>query len=882
MSKFLLKIFSDVVRFILSLRYKIELKGLDKIEKTTGVLVLPNHPAEIDPVIMSILLWRKLQPSPIVLEDFYNMPVLNKFFKLIGALPMPDMETGRSQFKIRRINKTLDAIANGLSAGKNYLIYPSGRLTRDGQEIIGGASALHSLLEKAPRANILLARTRGLWGSSFSYAFDGKRPDLVKRMLFGALILFLNLLFLTPRRKVTIEFLENPKDFPRSGTRAQQNHWLENWYNELGAEQLQLVPYYFWTKKVPKITGEISEKKIDVSDIPQEIQKGVIDEFVRMTGRTPEAIKPEMQLRKDLGLDSLEMADVIDWLDLRFGVLDVSLVDLTTVGAVMLIAAGKFYGDEKNENNKISGWGKINVQVKILPPNGKTIQECFLNNCERMKNHPAIADDLSGVLSYKKVKIAALALAGAIKNLPGNKIGIMLPASVGANIVFAAVSLAGKIPVMINWTLGEKNLRHVVEIADIKVILTSMRFVDNLDNVAFDEIEDLLIFLEDLKREKINLKCKIAALLNSLKATDKLLSKFNLNNVSENDTAVLLFTSGSEAKPKGVPLSHKNLLTNIRDCSKVLNFRGEDVLYGFLPPFHSFGLTVTSLLPMLTGLRAAYYPNPTESRKLARGIKNWKITLVPGTPTFVAGIIKAARENQLNSVRIFVAGAEKAPDDLFRAVDNLKTNAKLLEGYGITECSPVVSITRPSEPAEGVGRPLDSVEVCVMDLETRKILELGARGLFLVRGDSVFNGYYGKNPPNPFVEIDGKSWYNTGDLGFINENGALIIVGRLKRFIKIAGEMISLPAIEDALKIKLPADEEGKPKIAIDAREEAGKRPEIILFTTENISVEEANGILRQSGIGNLSRIGKVEILEEIPLLGTGKIDYQTLKKYIS
>ena len=882
MSKFLLKIFSDVVRFILSLRYKIELKGLDKIEKTTGVLVLPNHPAEIDPVIMSILLWRKLQPSPIVLEDFYNMPVLNKFFKLIGALPMPDMETGRSQFKIRRINKTLDAIANGLSAGKNYLIYPSGRLTRDGQEIIGGASALHSLLEKAPRANILLARTRGLWGSSFSYAFDGKRPDLVKRMLFGALILFLNLLFLTPRRKVTIEFLENPKDFPRSGTRAQQNHWLENWYNELGAEQLQLVPYYFWTKKVPKITGEISEKNIDVSDIPQEIQKGVIDEFVRMTGRTPEAIKPEMQLRKDLGLDSLEMADVIDWLDLRFGVLDVSLVDLTTVGAVMLIAAGKFYGDEKNENNKISGWGKINVQVKILPPNGKTIQECFLNNCERMKNHPAIADDLSGVLSYKKVKIAALALAGAIKNLPGNKIGIMLPASVGANIVFAAVSLAGKIPVMINWTLGEKNLRHVVEIADIKVILTSMRFVDNLDNVAFDEIEDLLIFLEDLKREKINLKCKIAALLNSLKATDKLLSKFNLNNVSENDTAVLLFTSGSEAKPKGVPLSHKNLLTNIRDCSKVLNFRGEDVLYGFLPPFHSFGLTVTSLLPMLTGLRAAYYPNPTESRKLARGIKNWKITLVPGTPTFVAGIIKAARENQLNSVRIFVAGAEKAPDDLFRAVDNLKTNAKLLEGYGITECSPVVSITRPSEPAEGVGRPLDSVEVCVMDLETRKILELGARGLFLVRGDSVFNGYYGKNPPNPFVEIDGKSWYNTGDLGFINENGALIIVGRLKRFIKIAGEMISLPAIEDALKIKLPADEEGKPKIAIDAREEAGKRPEIILFTTENISVEEANGILRQSGIGNLSRIGKVEILEEIPLLGTGKIDYQTLKKYIS
>ncbi|RLD11467.1 MAG: hypothetical protein DRI44_03555, partial [Chlamydiae bacterium] len=132
MNKFLFNIISSIVRFILSLRYKIELKGFDKIKNDKGVLVLPNHPAEIDPVIMSIVLWKKLQPSPIVLEDFYNMPVLNKFFKLIGALPMPDMETGRSQFKIRRINKTLDKMADGLDEGKNFLLYPSGKLSRDG------------------------------------------------------------------------------------------------------------------------------------------------------------------------------------------------------------------------------------------------------------------------------------------------------------------------------------------------------------------------------------------------------------------------------------------------------------------------------------------------------------------------------------------------------------------------------------------------------------------------------------------------------------------------------------------------------------------------------------------------------------------------------
>jgi len=882
MSKFLFNIISSIIRFILSLRYKIELKGFDEIKNDKGVLVLPNHPAEIDPVIISIVLWKKLQPSPIVLEDFYNMPVLNKFFKLIGALPMPDMETGRSQFKIRRINKTLGKVAEGLDEGKNFLLYPSGRLSRDGREIIGGASALHTLLQKAPQANMLIARTRGLWGSSFSYVFEGKRPDLVKRMLIGAGILLKNLIFFTPRRKVIIEFLENPVEFPKTGSRTEQNHWLENWYNLPGSEPLQLVPYSRWTMKQPEIAGIKKQEIINISNIPDSIKNGVIDEFARMANRSPETIKPEMLLGKDLGLDSLEMADVIDWLDLKFDIQDVSLVDLTTVGAVITIAAGKNTKSEDETDEQISQWGEVKNRPSVLPPEGKTIQECFLNICDRMKNCQAIADNLSGVLSYKKTKIAALVLASVIKKLPGDKIGIMLPASAGANIIFFAALLAGKIPVMINWTLGERNLRHVVEISEIQAILTSMRFVDNLDNVAFDEIEHLLIFIEDLKREKINLKTKINGLLNSFKSAGKLLEKLNLNSITENDPAVLLFTSGSEAMPKGVPLSHKNLLTNINDCSTILNFTDEDVIYGFLPPFHSFGLTITALLPFLIGLRSAYYPNPTESRKLARGIKNWKATIIPGTPTFVNGIIKAAKEKQLNSVRIFVVGAEKAPEKLFRAVENLNSGANLLEGYGITECSPVVSITRPDEKPEGVGRPLDSVKVCVIDVDSQEILPQGERGLFIVCGDSVFNGYYGKNPPNPFIELNGNLWYNTGDLGFLTENGSLIISGRLKRFIKIGGEMISLPAIETALRNKWQSGGEEMEKIAVSAKEEEGKRPEIYLFTTEDISVDEANNVLREAGFGNLSRISFVKKIDAIPILGTGKTDYQSLKAEIS
>ena len=879
MSKFLLNLVSDIVRLILSLRYKIELIGIDKIENNKGVLILPNHPAEIDPVIMAILLWRKLQPSPIILEDFYNIPGLNKFFKLINALPMPDMESGRSQFKIRRINKTLNKMTEGLAQGKNFLIYPSGRLIRDGKEVIGGASALHTLLQKSGDVNLLFARTYGLWGSSFSYIFEGKRPDLLKRMYDGAKILLMNLIFFSPRRKITIEFLENPTEFPKTSSRSEQNHWMENWYNLPKGEPVKLVPYSRWTMKKPKIAETQKQNNIDISNVPESIKNGVIDEFAKMTKRTPNSIQPAMHLGKDLGLDSLEMADVIDWLDLKFDVQDVALTDLKTVGAVMTIAAGNYTESEETVNEKASYWGDVKNRPPVLPPEGKTIPESFLRVCDRMKNCQAGADNMTGVLSYKKTKLATLVLASVIKKLPGDKIGIMFPATVGANIIFLAASLAGKIPVMINWTLGERNLRHVVEISGIEVILTSMKFVDNLDNVAFDEIEHLLIFIEDLKREKINLKIKLNSILNSFKSADKLLEKLALNSIDENKPAVLLFTSGSEAMPKGVPLSHKNLLTNMRDSSTILNFNNEDVLYGFLPPFHSFGLTITSLLPILIGLRSVYYPNPTESRKIARGIQNWKVTIIPGTPTFIKGIIKAAKENQLNSIRIFVAGAEKVPEELFKAVENLNTGAGLLEGYGITECSPVVSIIRPDEKPEGVGRPVNSVEVCVVDVDTREKLQQGERGLFLVYGDSVFNGYYGENPPNPFIELEGKLWYNTGDLGFLTKTGSLVIVGRLKRFIKIGGEMISLPAIETTLRNKWQSNNSETENIAISAKEEDGKRPEIYLFTTDDISVDEANNALREAGFGNLSRVNFVKKIDSIPILGTGKTDYQSLKK---
>ncbi len=866
-------------RFVLSLRYSIRVSGLDTLRDKRGLLIMPNHPAEIDPVLLEILLWRVLRPTPVVLEDFYHMPVLRRMFAMMRALPMPDMEAGRSEFKVRRINGTLREVAERLARGDNVLLYPSGRLSRNGREIIGGASGIHTLLQQTPDATIVLVRTRGLWGSSFSWVYADRRPSLVGCALHGAKALLMNLIFFTPRRKVTIEFETAPDDFPRAGGRAEINQWLENWYNAPCDEPLSLVPYCRWTMKKPEIAGVRAARAVDVSDVPEAVRAGVSEEFARMLKRPPDTIKAEMELRKDLGLDSLEMADMLSWPDERFDATDVSLVDLTTVGAVMVIAAGGHVANrETSKPVSVGGWKSEKSRPPMAMPEGPTIQECFLRACDRMAGASACADDISGALTYKRLKTGALALASVIKTLPGERVGIMLPASVAADVVLLGTMLAGKIPVMINWTLGARNLRHVIRLAEIETILTSMRFVDNLDNVAFDEIEHLLVFLEDVRRDRIGLKKKISALIQSRKSADKLLNLLNLASVSSDDTAVVLFTSGSETVPKGVLLSHGNILANIRDACSILAFQDNDALYGFLPPFHSFGLTATVFLPLLAGIRVAYYPNPTESRKLARGAERWHATLIPGTPSFLKGIIKTAREEQLRSVRIFVTGAEKAPPELFALTDALGTGAILREGYGITECSPVVSLCRLEDEPEGVGKPLPNVEARIVDVETHHPLPQGEQGLILVRGPTVFSGYMGENPPNPFIELDGRRWYNTGDLGYITANGAIVIAGRLKRFVKVGGEMISLPAIEEALAQKWPPDEEKGPAVTVCATEVEGKRPVMYLLTTEDISVDTANDALREAGFSNVSRISIVRRVDIIPLLGTGKTDYRTLQ----
>jgi long-chain-fatty-acid--[acyl-carrier-protein] ligase len=872
-----LSVCAPCVRWLLSLRYDIRVKGLAKLGARRGMLILANHPAEMDPVILETLLWRVLRPRPVMTEDFFEIGALRWLFVWLRALPVPNLETGRSTFKLRRLAQTMDAICAGLRAGDNVLLYPAGGLVRDGQTRIGGASATQTILQTMPDVPVVLVRTRGMWGSSFSWVYRGGRPDLFGCLAHGLRVLLQNLLVFTPRRRVEIVIEDAPASLPRTAERASVNAWLAAWFNAPGPEPVSAVRYSRWSAHVPKISGVSAAPPVELAALPPEMVAGVREELARMKKCAPGDLALNMNLRHELGLDSLEMAEVLAWLDTRFDVRDATILDLTTVGALVALVAGRTaQAAAPAQAARVAGWAERLPRGDVREPEGATIQDAFLRVCDRMPSAVACADDMAGVLTYRRLKTAALLLAEVLQEWPEERVGIMLPASVAADMCVLGILLAGKTPVMINWTVGERTVRHILHSSGATRIVTSRRFVDNVDSLPFDAIEPALVFLEDLRRERFTTSVKVLAALRARGACRRTMFRLGLDAIRPNACAVILYTSGSETLPKGVPLTHANILENIRAVCRSLTLGRAEVLYAFLPPFHSFGLMATLLMPLLCGIKMAQYPNPTEARRLAQGLGRWQPTLLAGTPTFLKAILTAGTPEQLASLRLLVTGAEKAPQALFDLVAQ-RTHAHILEGYGITECAPIVALNRPGTPAEGVGAAVPGVSLRIVHAETHQPLADGATGLILVSGPNVFHGYLDAPAQHPFIEHAGVRWYNTGDLGYLTPRGNLVIAGRLKRFVKIAGEMISLPALEEILLAKWPHHDDG-PSLAVVARDIEGQRPELVVFAACDIAVDAANRVMQAAGMSTLARVQRVVRLDKLPVLGTGKTDYRTLQ----
>ncbi|HLB52383.1 MAG TPA: AMP-binding protein, partial [Chlamydiales bacterium] len=282
--------------------------------------------------------------------------------------------------------------------------------------------------------------------------------------------------------------------------------------------------------------------------------------------------------------------------------------------------------------------------------------------------------------------------------------------------------------------------------------------------------------------------------------------------------------------------------------------------------------------------RVAFYPDPTDAVALAEGIERWEITLFCAPPSFLKAVFAVAKETQFRTVRYFICGAEKTPRELIERVEQLKTSAKIIEGYGITECAPILTLTRPGLPHIGVGQLIPDIAIRVIHPETLEPIPEDTDGEICVMGPNVFSGYLDPKTKDPFIVLDGKKWYRTGDIGHLDANFNLILSGRLKRFTKLGGEMISLGAIEEVLVEQL--SKKGRivtdlPSLALIADERQEGKPQLILFSTTFLDKEEANDLLKEAGFSRLAKIGSVRRIEEIPLMGTGKTDYRKLQSYL-
>jgi long-chain-fatty-acid--[acyl-carrier-protein] ligase len=870
-----------ICRMLLALRYKIRVHGLEKLRSLKGgAVILPNHPAYIDPPLVFAGLWPALKPRPLLFEGNFHNPVLYPLMQLVRAVPLPDME--RPSAKARaRTEKAIAEIIAGLRKGEKYILWPSGYLWRDGQERLGGAQATSEILRAVPEARVILVRTRGVWGSSLSCAPTGTKPNFIVKLRLGILRLLANFLVFIPRRRVDITVEQIDRSQLPGLDRNTLNPWLEQWYNAPGPESPTFVPYHFLfgrrTFEFPK--GPVLDPQL--SQVTPETRAEVVQILERkLKRRLTEAEKQPETVIAQLGMDSLDRMDVTLEVEQRFGFS--SEQSPSSLGDLWLLAQG--LAKKAAAHPAPRAWFRRSAGKPQI--DGETIPEAFVTRALAEPSAVAAADDLAGVLTYRRLLVGALTLARRFAGLPGTNVGLLMPASVAGDVAFLALQLAGKVPVVLNWTTGPSNLEHAVRLLNLTHVVTSNRFIDRLEENLVKAVKApgaKCLCLEDL-REGIGRWELMAALLGTRLRKGRI--RAQVPKVDPDQPAVVLFTSGSEKAPKAVPLTHRNLLSNQRGSLAMLGLTGDDCVLGFLPAFHSFGLSVTGLMPLLSGVRVVHHPDPTAATTLVRKIADYRPTLLAGTPTFVNAILDRAKgkPDQLTSLRLLFVGAEKCPETLVAKCRELIPKAHLLEGYGITECSPVISVNPPTQPRPGtVGRPLPNVEVRVVELKGVDPLELGAdlprgtQGMLLVSGPSVFPDYIGQEDRPPFVERDGKRWYVTGDLAELDADGYIRLAGRLKRFLKVGGEMISLPALEAPFVNRYPPGDDG-PCVAVEGTENPRR---IVLFTTEDISLQDANELLYKEGFRGILRLDEVRRLEKIPTLGTGKADNKALRDQV-
>jgi len=501
----------------------------------------------------------------------------------------------------------------------------------------------------------------------------------------------------------------------------------------------------------------------------------------------------------------------------------------------------------------------VNTAVRTAPLDQTLLDALVLAKRTRDTGKPVLEDPLGTRISYGKLILGAQVLGAKLAPLArdGEAVGVMLPNSVGVAVTFFGLQTIGRVPAMINFTAGAKSIDAACRAANISVILTSRAFIEKGklgELVAKLEADRRVVYLEDV-RATIGAYDKLKGVLQGCKAQVER---------EPDDPAVILFTSGSEGTPKGVVLSHRNLLANAYQCLSRIAANGQDRVFNVLPVFHSFGLTGGLLMPLVGGIPVYLYPTPLHYRIVPELVYGSNATILFGTDTFLNGYARAAHPYDFARVRLIVAGAE-AVKDRTRKTYMEKFGVRILEGYGVTETAPVLALNTPLANKSGtVGRLAPLMQA---RLEPVPGIEDGGR--LYVRGPNVMLGYLRAENPG-VLEPPHDGWHDTGDIVAIDREGFITIKGRAKRFAKVGGEMVSLSAVEAVAAELWPAT-----LTLVVAVPDARKGERLVLLTTDaSLKREELQRLAKAKGLSELSVPAEIMVVPAIPLLGSGKPDY--------
>ena len=530
--------------------------------------------------------------------------------------------------------------------------------------------------------------------------------------------------------------------------------------------------------------------------------------------------------------------------------------------------------------------------------NLKPLNETIFDRLKEVSSDLIFADSTGLELSGEKFLTASILFKNLLKKeLDTQNVGLLLPSTAAGAFINYSILLMGKTAVNLNYTSEMESIKQSIYSAQIKSVITSRKFVEKLElkGINIKEFFDLveIIYLEDLK-EKIPKRKSLLTFL-SVKFLPSFILKFiHLTKTNKNDTVLILFSSGSEGKPKGVELTGDNILGNAQQIANIINVNDDDIMLGSLPLFHAFGIVVTTYLPLIEGIKCVAHPDPTDGLAIAKLVSTYKATIMFGTSTFYRLYAKNQKIHPLmfESLRVTVSGAEKLREEV--RIDFKKRFGKdILEGFGTTETSPVATCNLPDVIAPDytvqvgqktgtVGMAIPGTTIKIVDPQSFEELEANEEGMILISGIQVMKGYLNDEEKTSKVLkiINSKTYYISGDKGKIDEDGFLTIVDRYSRFAKLAGEMISLGNIEDKISKLIDLDENNLVDFIITTTEDEKKGEKIILLIS-HVSEEYISQLkdkILNSFDNKLMIPNIIKIVEEIPRLGSGKKDFAKAK----